>query len=180
MSLELLVMRHAKSSWELGYASDYQRPLNERGISDAPRMAHWLVAQHKIPELIFSSPAVRAAETTRLLTAEFPSYDSKQVIFCEELYHGAPRHYLRRLACLEGTEVRRAMVVGHNPGLEQLVYQLSGDPQHLPTASVVCLRLEIDHWGDIWDQRQLIGDKAIGRLLAIGRPKEIFGKSAGD
>lgn len=167
-------MRHAKSSWELGYSSDYQRPLNERGISDAPRMAHWLVAQHKIPELIFSSTAVRAAETTRLLIAEFPSFDSEQVIFCEELYHGVPRHYLRRLAGLEGTEVRRAMVVGHNPGLEQLVELLSGDPQHLPTATVACLELEIDNWGDIWNESRGASDKPVGRLLTIGRPKEIY------
>jgi len=165
MTKELLVMRHAKSSWELGYTSDHQRPLNDRGRRDAPRMAQWLVERNQVPQFIFSSTAVRAVETTQLIIAQFPLFDDGHILYCEELYHGHPNHYLNRLASLEQQGVDRVMVVGHNPGLEQLVLQLAGGHYEMPTAAIACLHFDTEDWQEIGRQR--------GRLEGFGKPKEI-------
>lgn len=165
MTKRLLIMRHAKSSWELGYNSDHQRPLNERGKRDAPRMAQFLVQQNCIPELIFCSTARRAVETAQLLIKGLGQFDSENWLLCDDLYHAPPRCYLDRLASLNNRPLDCVMVVGHNPGLEQLVAQLSGRFEAMPTAAIAHFEFDIDHWDDI------IGEP--GRIVDFWRPKEI-------
>lgn len=165
MTKRLLIMRHAKSSWELGYSSDHQRPLNARGKRDAPRMAQYLIQQDSVPEFIFCSTATRAADTAELLIENFQSFDAENCLFCDDLYHASPRSYLDRLISLDDRPLDRAMVVGHNPGLEQLVHLLSGRAEAMPTAAIACFEFDIDRWDEIFEGQR--------KLVAVWRPKEL-------
>lgn len=158
----LLVMRHAKSSWSDGSLSDFERPLNERGLRDAPRMGQLLVEEGLHVDAIVSSSAVRARTTAELISGEFP--DVPAIVPHEHLYH-AP-------ATTWETEIRRlpddadcVLIIGHNPGLQMLVAVLSGEHHSLPTATIACFRFPIDRWSDATPGR--------AEFVAIWRPKEI-------
>ncbi len=139
----LLLLRHAKSSWESADLSDHQRPLNERGKRDAPRMGHWICQQELQPDLVISSTAMRAEQTARAVASECGCEDLVELT--DELYHAPPARYLSILAELP-VQVQRVLMVGHNPGIESLVGYLSGEPAQMPTAALAHLELSIDCW----------------------------------
>ena len=123
MPKELLIMRHAKSSWDDDSMSDHERPLNKRGLRDAPRMARFLIGQNLVPDLIVSSDANRAKSTAALM-AEHLNMAELIVEFTEDFYLAPPDIYVefaQRLA----DQFNRPMFVGHNPGMEHLVNSLS-------------------------------------------------------
>lgn len=155
-------MRHAKSSWANSSLDDFDRPLNDRGIQDAPRMGKWIQEKELTPDLILSSTANRAKSTAEMV-AESSAYQS-EIRFHDYLYHGSPRDYFRALKVLSVT-IDRCMVIGHNPGLENLVEHLTGEFETMPTAAIANVSLPITDWEDI--------DQADGQLLDIWRPKEI-------
>lgn len=139
----LLVLRHAKSSWDTPGISDRERPLNKRGRKAASRMGA-LVAHKEIePEVILSSTAERTRETVARLVeaADF----EPELRFLDELYLAQALTYLEVLADL-GSHVETAMVVGHNPGLEELVSGLAARHVRYPTAALSVIRLRIDAW----------------------------------
>ena len=142
----LLILRHAKSSWADSSLSDWQRPLNERGRLDAPRAGQWLRERSLVPEIIITSDAVRA-RTTAEAVAEATGY-SQEIIVEPTLYHGKPTDLL---AVLRGvrSEARTVLVVGHNPGLEELVQQLTGEGCDLPTAALVHIAMAVDGWSEV-------------------------------
>jgi phosphohistidine phosphatase len=142
----LLILRHAKSSWADSSISDWQRPLNERGRRDAPRAGQWLRERSLVPDVIITSDAVRA-RTTAEAVAEAAGY-SQEIIVEPSLYHAKPADLL---AVLRGvrSEARTVLVVGHNPGLEELVQQLTGEGHDLPTAALVHIAMAIAGWGEI-------------------------------
>jgi phosphohistidine phosphatase len=109
-----------------------------------------------------SSPAVRAQDTTRL-AAKAAGF-SKTIETVADFYPGDPRDYIKALKGLSD-DLNRVMVVGHNPGLEELVWHLSGGPQELPTASLTHFELPIEHWAEL-------SHKTRGQLVSIWRPKE--------
>lgn len=164
---ELLIMRHAKSDWSSGASGDFERPLNRRGREAAPRMGRWLIEQRLHPDQVVSSPALRAAQTARLVTAEL-GFDERQIDWREEIYEAAPGTLLRLLAVLPA--LPRTLLIGHNPGLERLLAYLVAslpspeDANLLPTATVARLRLG-DDWGDL--------QPGSGQLLALVRPKSL-------
>ena len=160
----LLVMRHAKSSWRNTRLSDHDRPLNKRGKRDAPRMAAWLDARDLLPERILSSTAERAHDTALRLVAE-SALDPAVIERAPDLYHAGPEDYVRRLR-RQPDDVERILVVGHNPGLEMWVEDLSGRWERMPTAAVAYLELPIDTWADLSEETE-------GRLHAVWRPKEL-------
>ena len=142
----LLIQRHAKSSWKDDTLPDHDRPLNKRGKEDAPRMGKLLREQDLVPELILSSDARRTHQTTELIIEE-SGFDG-EVNFLRDLYAAAPEAYIDALVRMGG-EAARVMVVGHNPGLEELVEQLTGEYMPLPTAALAQVTLPINHWSDL-------------------------------
>ena len=159
----LLLLRHAKSNWDNSELADHDRPLNGRGRRDAPRMGQ-LLAQHDLtPDLIVTSAARRAATTADLvaLAAEY----SGDIQYTDELYLADPETFLD-VARDTPDEVARLLLIGHNPGIEELVSQLAERDETMPTAALACFRLAVDRWGDL-------NEETAAELLHLWRPKEL-------
>lgn len=134
---KLVLVRHAKSDWGHPDLDDHDRPLNDRGLRDAPRMAARLAATGFRPDAILSSTALRAATTAGF----FGEALGVDVELQEELY-GAPASALLRAAVERGVDA--VVVVAHDPGMTSLAGQLSdGGIGHMPTCAVATF---------IWDQ----------------------------
>lgn len=119
---ELIILRHAKSDWETDAPTDFERPLNSRGERDAPRMGRWLAAQGLIPDAVLASPALRA-EQTLLAVAKEIGLKKKHIQWDRRIYEADVLRLLQVLA-VAPPEARRVMLVGHNPGLEELAAYL--------------------------------------------------------
>jgi phosphohistidine phosphatase len=143
----LLILRHAKSSWDDSTLSDHQRPLNARGERDAPRMGALARDERLFPDLIISSDAVRARLTAEAM-AQALGY-RRQLLLDARLYHANPADILDVVRSAVADDVSTVMIVGHNPGLEELVAQLTGEPEHLPTGALARIDLAIDSWSDL-------------------------------
>ena len=159
----LLILRHAKSDWSNSQLSDHDRPLNGRGQYDAPRMGAWLKQQKMVPELIISSTAERALTTAELvaLASEFEG----ELRSMKELYLAGPPTYIEILNEVADS-YERVMVVGHNPGMAELVSLLTDKDQPMTTANVAVVDLPISSWGEL----SLFSD---GRLKHHWRPKDL-------
>lgn len=159
----LLVLRHAKSSWKDPELADYQRPLNKRGKRDAPKVGRLLREDDLVPELILSSPAHRARATAEMV-AEESGYEG-EIEYFPEFYPGDPEAYLHVLSRLPN-EYRYVMVIGHNPGLEELLETLTGDSIRLPTAALAQILFSIQSWRDLDEFTE-------GRLINLWRPRDL-------
>jgi phosphohistidine phosphatase len=148
----LYLLRHAKSAWDTDAASDFQRPLAKRGIRNARQMGQWMTEHAMIPEYISSSPALRAWQTVTLVCTQL-GIEETNIQFNSALYMSDVEtllSYIRRVP-----ENRQSMLlVGHNPGLEDLVAWLtSGETPHfdngkiLPTATLAVFALNVG-----WEQ----------------------------
>ncbi len=160
---ELLIMRHAKSSWNNANLSDHERPLNKRGKRDAPRMGKLLKEEGLTPDLIIASTAERALSTAEL-TALNCDYE-RELVVDGRFYGGAPRTFVEILQTVDDAN-ERVMIVAHNPGLEELVEDLTGYDGRFTTANVAYVQLPIDSWRDL-------SLETPGALLNLWRPKEI-------
>ena len=159
----LLVLRHAKSSWNDPALDDHERPLNKRGRRDAPRMGELVREYGLIPDVIISSDAVRAR-----LTAEAVAEAARhvgEILLDPHLYLACPADILSLLTTVR-ENAGTVMIVGHNPGLEKLVEQLTGERQDLPTAALAQVGLPIDHWRDLKRSTR-------GTLVGLWRPEEL-------
>lgn len=163
---QLLIMRHAKSSWTETGKTDFERKLNKRGRRVAPLMADFLAEQGLLPDRIISSSAKRACLTTELF-AERAGIDSAKIDLVKYLYLAPAEEYLELLERFDEPAVDRLMVVGHNPGLEELVYRLGNLHESMPTAAIAVVDLGSDQWIDI---RPPFRD---ARVTAVLRPKEL-------
>jgi len=143
---QLLILRHAKSSWNDASLDDWQRPLNDRGRRDAPRVGEWLRNHSRQPEVIITSDAVRA-RTTAEAVVKAAGY-SIEVMIEPSLYHATTQAVLDVLNDVrEG--VQTVLIVGHNPGLEDLVRQLTGEYHPLTTAALLDLDVPIGRWSEL-------------------------------
>ena len=158
----LLILRHAKSSWSHPGLADQDRPLNDRGKHDAPLMGELLRREGLTPELILSSTAVRAIATAKAV-AQASGYE-EDIRTTREFYHADPESYLEVLARLPD-QYGRVMVVGHNPGLEELVEQLTGAGEAMPTAGLARVELAISRWADLDEDTQ-------GKLISFWHPRD--------
>jgi phosphohistidine phosphatase len=120
---KLIIMRHAKSDWDVPYGGDFERPLAGRGARDAPRMGNWLLEQGLIPELIVSSPAQRARQTAQLVAQQL-QIPAPEIMFEEDLYM-AELDTLLEVINRHLPPADSLLLVGHNPGLDGLVEYLS-------------------------------------------------------
>ena len=159
----LLILRHAKSSWSNARQADHDRPLNARGRQDAPRMGRLLRTEDLVPDLVISSSAERAVSTAEL-AAEGCGYE-EEILATRELYHGAPEDYVTALS-EAGGDSAIILVVGHNPGVEELVEELTGEDEVMPTGALAHVALPIATW------HQLDLDTR-GTLENLWRPKEL-------
>ena len=141
----LYVVRHAKSSWENTDLSDFERPLNERGEKDAPRMGKRLKERGVLPDIIYASPAIRAW-TTAVTIAKILGYDAQGIQSERKLYHADENVLLQSVRHISES-IDSVMMVGHNPGLTEFVNDLLEDNiENIPTAGVVAAQLRIDSW----------------------------------
>jgi phosphohistidine phosphatase len=162
----LLLLRHAKSSWNEAGLDDHDRPLNERGKRDAPRMGGLLREQNLVPDAILTSTAKRAFKTARKVAQK--SGFAGQLQDRAELYLASPAVYLDLLSRLP-EHVQRPLVVGHNPALEELVESLTGRQEELPTAALVQIEMPIERWSELVNDNT---NKTQGELVRIWRPSE--------
>lgn len=147
----ILVLRHAKSSWEFSGLSDFERPLAKRGKNDAPLVGKFLKKNHIIPRHIVSSPARRTTETIQLVCNE-ANIDISTVQWNEGLYFSNVSDYIKAIRhTSEEEEVM--MLVGHNPLVEHLISALCGKGEsvcvQMPTAALACIECYSENWKDI-------------------------------
>jgi phosphohistidine phosphatase len=158
----LLLMRHAKSSWDDANLRDFDRPLADRGKRDAPRMARALVTLDSAPDLIVSSPAVRAKETVEAIIAE-GKLDAP-LEFNDGIYDASSAALMQIVQRLPD-ERQRVLMAGHNPGFEDLLTRLTGERGRMPTAAIACIEFQTDHWADI--------EYGQGKLIWLLTPKQL-------
>lgn len=148
---QILLMRHAKSSWEDGGLKDFDRPLNERGQKDAPMMGEFIRKVGYKPAEVISSPAQRAKETTQL-SMNAAEVDPNVIRWDEELYFGSMRDYIAAIQSSDPSS-ERVLVVGHNPLIENTAGILAGSEHkssvRMPTAALVCLESFAEKWSEI-------------------------------
>jgi phosphohistidine phosphatase len=159
----LLVLRHGKSSWKHPELTDHDRPLNKRGKRDAPRMGEILRSEHLIPEAIISSTAARAHATAEAV-AKASGYKGK-IALNHSLYAAGPEAYLKVLHGLSNDSVR-VLVVGHNPGLEELLENFTGEAQIMPTCALAHVKFSMDSWLEL-------DYKTKGELAGIWQPRDL-------
>ena len=158
--LTLTMLRHAKSSWEEPL-DDFDRPLAPRGEKAAPEIGAALAARGLHPDLILCSGAVRARETLTLVLEKL-GRPAPEVIYDDALYMAAPRMLLRRLhgigSAFQRDTPRHVMLVGHNPGFEELALLLIGSGSaedrarlaaKFPTAAAAVITFDVDGWAAI-------------------------------
>jgi len=160
----LLILRHAKSSWDDPALPDRDRPLNDRGRRDAPRMGHLLRDERLVPDLILCSTAIRARRTAEHVSGA--SGYRGRVRHLASLYHGDPHGILRLVRALP-VRCGRVLVVGHNPVLEDLVELLAGRRERMPTAALVRIDADVASWKQLRPGR--------GRVAGVWRRKELRG-----
>ena len=142
---ELLILRHAKSSWASPGLKDHDRPLNDRGRRDAPRIGELLAAEDLLPDAVLCSTACRTVQTWELLSAAAGCRVRPR--FLEEIYLADTGDLLEHLHKMpSGCE--RGMIIGHNPGMESLVAMLTGRQVTMPTAALALVEVT-GTWGAI-------------------------------
>jgi len=168
MTRELLILRHGKSDWSTG-EDDYDRPLVDRGKRGAQRMGVWLATHEMSPEYIVSSPAERALVTAEK-SLKAMGQGSGGIIQDRRIYLADVDDLLDVVRQIP-VDTHRAMLVGHNPGLEELLITLTDgevepedDGKLLPTATLAILKTKKD-WSN---QKQ--GSARLDRLI---RPRTL-------
>ena len=150
---QLLILRHAKSSWDDSELADFDRPLAPRGLKTAPLMGRELARRGWLPDLALVSPALRTRDTWRLVAQELPKNVPAQ--FAEELYEAEAGAILARV---RQARAKSLLVIGHNPGLQQFALRLAGAGSDeavfkkieakFPTAALARFTLDED-WADL-------------------------------
>lgn len=163
----LFLMRHAKSSWSSDASDDFSRPLNERGMRDAKHIAKIFEERHWHPERIVYSAAKRTTVTAECLGETFKR--AKEVLSTDKLYL-AGLDQLLSIVSATPENVTQLLLIGHNPGMEQLLRYLCPNVEYqdngklLTTANVVHIRLP-GRWSEIGREK--------GQLLEHVRPKSV-------
>lgn len=164
----IFLLRHAKSSWDDTSLSDFERPLNGRGLNAASFMGELIARRGFIPATIVSSPANRAAKTAALVKES--AGINTDIKFDDRIYEASPNTLRQVISGLDDS-FDSAMIVGHNPGTEGFIRYLTGRVETMPTAALAVIELNIENWLGI--------DADTGRIIEIVRPKEEL-KSLGE
>jgi phosphohistidine phosphatase len=143
----IFLIRHAKASWDDTALPDKDRPLDDRGKRDAPKMGKQLVKHDVKPELILSSPAMRALMTAEIIAKKL-DYKLKDIVVDDRLYVGEVDDLLNVIHKL-GDKLERVMLFGHNPQLTELAHRLSSEITHMPTCAVAEFTFDAKSWSNI-------------------------------
>jgi len=168
----LLLMRHGKSGWDSEDQIDFDRVLSPRGQTDSKAVADWMVSHQLVPDTILFSDAVRTSQTSEIVIKHLPAPTETRAV--RDLYLASPGTLLATIEKLS-EDVRCALVIGHNPGLESLTRLMSGPGSEaratdslqrgFPPAGLAVIELS----GETWRTMSAEG----GRLAAFIRPKEL-------
>jgi phosphohistidine phosphatase len=156
----LILMRHAKSSWDNPQQLDHDRPLNKRGKRDAPEMGERLAARGVHPDTIVSSSAERAEATARLVM-EAANWQA-ELLIRRELYHATRSAWVSVLRDLSGKSI---IAFGHNPGISEVANSLTHAGISMPTAAIAFIEIEIDQWSEL-------DNDSSGELVDLWTPKD--------
>ncbi len=159
----LTLVRHAKSSWADEQLDDFHRPLNERGLRDAPLMAERFVHGLKETVSLVSSPATRAAATAEIF-AQACRIAPARIRLEPAIYEASSADLLHVVRALDDADAN-VLLFGHNPGLSDFCHLLARcDFADMPTCAIARIDFDLDHWN-------LVGPGS-GRLVAYSYPKE--------
>lgn len=142
----LILIRHAKSSWDDPYLDDFERPLNQRGTRDLPKMAARFRSKYADVNYFIASPANRALTTAKA----FAEGKENTLMVDKSLYHASYRNMISTLRQV-ANKLDQIALVGHNPGLTGLCNHLLRDEyiDNIPTTGIVVLSLPIKSWNEI-------------------------------
>jgi phosphohistidine phosphatase len=144
----LILVRHAKSSWKETNLPDFKRPLNKRGKKDAPFMGKLLKEMGIMPDLVISSPALRASETAKIICREI-GVTEKKIRYDEDIYLAGDDDILDVINDVDN-DINTLMIFSHNPGLTELSNLLSDKYlDNIPTAGVVVLKCKPKKWSEL-------------------------------
>ncbi len=156
-SKTLFLVRHAKSSWKDTGVADHDRPLNTRGLRDAPMMAARVAARPDRPELIVASSALRALTTAELMAAGL-GLRPTDVLVHDQLYDAEPDALLDVIRGVHD-QVTTVMLVAHNPGVTETATLLTGAPiANVPTCGIVVLGFRTESWAAVRRQSATLLD----------------------
>ncbi len=158
----LFLLRHAKSSWADSALADFDRPLNGRGKRAAEAIGRFMTKQKVDPDLVLSSPAVRARETIGIVIKA--AQLTVEVRYDQRIYEAGPPRLLEVISEIE-QERSEVLVVGHNPGMEELLQLITGRIEHMATGSLAKIDLKIAKWSKAADHK--------GKLAWLVKPKEL-------
>jgi phosphohistidine phosphatase len=155
---KLLLIRHAKATHESGYV-DFDRPLKQSGMQDSVLMATLLKGQLQIPQIIITSPALRTKTTAEIFANHFklsaPAEDKR-------IYEASENTWVKVINSLPD-EYDFIGIVGHNPGISQILYYLTSQLKEMPTCAVAIVTFENDTWQSISEED--------GKLVHFDSPK---------
>lgn len=164
----LFLLRHAKSDWQTDAATDFERPLSERGFRDAKKIAQWLIQQSNVPATIVSSPALRAYQTA-LIFAHAMNIQPGNISFDKRIYEASAYHVLEIIRYFPET-AKSVLLIGHNPGFDSLLQMLCkmaeprADGKLMTTAAIARIRVT-GSWREISDNCCV--------LDGLSRPKDL-------
>jgi phosphohistidine phosphatase len=171
----LMLLRHAKTENDAPSGRDQDRRLDDRGRTDAAEIGGWIAQHPPFPELVLVSPAVRAHQTWEIAwNLMKDAVPQPRVEFLPELYGADPSQLLQTIHAASASDPQRLMVVGHNPGIQELALALAGSgdaagrkalADNLPTSGLVIFDFAVDHWGDAGFRR--------GELVLFVSPKTL-------
>ncbi len=164
-SKTLLLIRHAKSSWEIGTLTDFERPLNDRGSKDAPVMAKRLKAKNLHIDAFVSSPAKRAKKTAELFVEVF-NKKNQDIYFISSLYHADTNTFFDVVSHFDDA-INTVAVFSHNPGITEFANLLSDTVQidNMPTCGIFAVKVNAPKWADL--------KKASKEFLFFDYPKKL-------
>jgi len=145
----ILFLRHAKSTWDDPDWTDLTRPLNSKGLKDASMIADIIFDNYKLaPDVIYSSPALRALMTANIFAKKI-NYPENKIVIDEDIYKNGTKH-IKNLLQKQNEDIRTVMFFGHNPDITSLASYFSGYRfEHVPTCGAVCVDFDQCLWQDI-------------------------------
>ena len=169
---KVILLRHAKSSWDDPTLDDHDRPLNNRGRAASPVIADWLASRAHVPDTVLCSSATRTRQTVNGLRTRLPGLPDELVE--RSLYHASPEAMRDRLANLP-QDCETVLLVGHQPGIGSLARQLADGSEkrrckrafeHFPTAAAAVFEVDIDDWSEL--------EKRKGHFVDFAKPRELM------
>lgn len=173
MTLRLILIRHAKSSWDDPFSDDHARVLNKRGQASAHAVGVWLAGQGYLPDLILCSDATRTMQTAEVILANLSPRPALRS--CKALYHAAPDTILD---VMRKETAKSIAVIGHNPGIGMLANRLVAKApiHHRFSDYPTCATTVIDFEAEAWSEIRL----ASGTCEAFVVPRDLIGTTGQD